>query len=235
MKNIKSKFKALLDCLGKVRFLTMYYWILAITILLFVGSLSVTNAIAKKGVKREYQEYNESLFKQAQAEMERSIQELIQIAYNIMSDREVNAYLNTKSLSERSRLLEEVIRPEFSSIQAIKSSIETISLYDQSDEIGYIYPDMTIRCLESGNLKIQNSMEDDRNFYLANVESGEIITLHGEEQIIESNRSSHNIYDDFNFKFPRICNTYENKNNVLTFSIPIECTLTYSPIRKVGI
>lgn len=87
MKNIKSKFKALLDCLGKVRFLTMYYWILAITILLFVGSLSVTNAIAKKGVKREYQEYNESLFKQAQAEMERSIQELIQIAYNIMSDR----------------------------------------------------------------------------------------------------------------------------------------------------
>lgn len=112
---------------------------------------------------------------------------------------------------------------------------ETISLYDQSDEIGYIYPDMTIRCLESGNLKIQNSIEDDRNFYLANVESGEIITLHGEEQIIESNRSSHNIYDDFNFKFPRICNTYENKNNVLTFSIPIECTLTYSPIRKVGI
>lgn len=146
MKNIKSKFKALLDCLEKVRFLTMYYWILAITILLFVGSLSVTNAIAKKGVKREYQEYNESLFKQAQAEMERSIQELIQIAYNIMSDREVNAYLNTKSLSERSRLLEEVIRPEFSSIQAIKSSIETISLYDGDGKLvanmGTFYKDM---------------------------------------------------------------------------------------------
>lgn len=131
---------------GKDRFLTMYYWILAITILLFVGSLSVTNAIAKKGVKREYQEYNESLFKQAQAEMERSIQELIQIAYNIMSDREVNAYLNTKSLSERSRLLEEVIRPEFSSIQAIKSSIETISLYDGDGKLvanmGTFYKDM---------------------------------------------------------------------------------------------
>lgn len=146
MKNIKSKFKTLLDCLGKVRFLTMYYWILAITIILFVGSLSVTNAIAKKGVKREYQEYNESLFKQAQAEMERSIQELIQIAYNIMSDREVNTYLNTKSLSERSRLLEEVIRPEFSSIQAIKSSIETISLYDADGKLvantGTFYKDV---------------------------------------------------------------------------------------------
>lgn len=146
MRNVKSKFKTLLDCLGKIRFLTMYYWILAITILLFVGSLSVTNAIAKKGVKREYQEYNESLFKQAQAEMERSIQELIQIAYNIMSDREVNTYLNTKSLSERSRLLEEVIRPEFSSIQAIKSSIETISLYDADGKLvantGTFYKDV---------------------------------------------------------------------------------------------
>lgn len=74
------------------------------------------------------------------------MKELIQIAYNIMSDREVNAYLNTKSLSERSRLLEEVIRPEFSSIQAIKSSIETISLYDGDGKLvanmGTFYKDM---------------------------------------------------------------------------------------------
>lgn len=71
---------------------------------------------------------------------------MIQIAYNIMSDREVNAYLNTKSLSERSRLLEEVISPEFSSIQAIKSSIETISLYDGDGKLvanmGTFYKDM---------------------------------------------------------------------------------------------
>ena len=66
------------------------------------------------------------------------------------------------------------------------------------------------------------------------MQSGEVITLHGAEQIIESNYSSHSIYDDFNFKFLRIVNTYENKNNILTFSIPVECTLTYSPIKKVG-
>lgn len=110
---------------------------------------------------------------------------------------------------------------------------ESVSFYDQSDEIGYIYPDMTIKCLKSGNLKITNSIED-RYFYLGNVQSGEVITLHGAEQIIESNYSSHSIYDDFNFKFLRIVNTYENKNNILTFSIPVECTLTYSPIKKVG-
>lgn len=111
---------------------------------------------------------------------------------------------------------------------------ETVFLIDVSDEIGYIYPDMVIKCLDAGNLKIINSIENDRSFYLANVTNGEIITLHGEEQIIESNRSSHDIYNDFNFKFPRIANTYENKNNVLCFSLPVECTLTYSPIRKVG-
>lgn len=110
---------------------------------------------------------------------------------------------------------------------------ESVSFYDQSDEISHIYPDMTIKCLKSGNLKITNSIED-RYFYLGNVQSGEVITLHGAEQIIESNYSSHSIYDDFNFKFLRIVNTYENKNNILTFSIPVECTLTYSPIKKVG-
>ena len=65
--------------------------------------------------------------------------------------------------------------------------------------------------------------------------NGEIITIYGKEQFIESNNSSHEIYNDFNFKYLRIANTYENKNNILTFSIPVECTLTYSPIRKVGI
>ncbi len=132
---IKGKIRKLLDLLGKLRFLTMYYWILMIAIFLFTASLAITNSIAKKGVKREYQEYNESLFEQAQGEMERNIKELIQIAYNIMSNRDVNAYLNTTSLSERSELLEEVIKPEFSSIQAIKSSIKTISLYDENGKL----------------------------------------------------------------------------------------------------
>ena len=143
---IKGKIRKLLDLLGKVRFLTMYYWILAITILLFTISLAVTNSIAKKGVKKEYQEYNESLFEQAQGEMERNIKELIQIAYNIMANRDVNTYLNTTSLSDRSKLLEDVIKPEFSSIQAIKSSIKTISLYDENGKLvantGPFYKDM---------------------------------------------------------------------------------------------
>lgn len=145
MEWMKRKIRRVLDLLGKVRFLTMYYWIFAITILIFTGSLAVTNGIAKKGVRREYQEYNESLFEQAQGEMERNVKELIQIAYNIMSNRDINTYLNTKSLSERSRLLEDVIRLEVSNIKAIKSSIEAIALYDENGKmvanLGTFYKD----------------------------------------------------------------------------------------------
>lgn len=145
MEWVKRKIRRVLDLLGKVRFLTMYYWIFAITILIFTGSLAVTNGIAKKGVRREYQEYNESLFEQAQGEMERNVKELIQIAYNIMSNRDINTYLNTKSLSERSRLLEDVIRLEVSNIKAIKSSIEAIALYDENGKmvanLGTFYKD----------------------------------------------------------------------------------------------
>lgn len=63
------------------------------------------------------------------------MKELIQIAYNIMSNRDINTYLNTKSLSERSRLLEDVIRLEVSNIKAIKSSIEAIALYDENGKM----------------------------------------------------------------------------------------------------
>ena len=73
------------------------------------------------------------------------MKELIQIAYNIMSNRDINTYLNTKSLSERSRLLEDVIRLEVSNIKAIKSSIEAIALYDENGKmvanLGTFYKD----------------------------------------------------------------------------------------------
>ena len=153
MEWVKRKIRRVLDLLGKVRFLTMYYWIFAITILIFTGSLAVTNGIAKKGVRREYQEYNESLFEQAQGEMERNVKELIQIAYNIMSNRDINTYLNTKSLSERSRLLEDVIRLEVSNIKAIKSSIEAIALYDENGKmvanLGTFYKDKLLETVKA--------------------------------------------------------------------------------------
>lgn len=123
-------------------------------------------------------------------------------------------------------------------------SNEQVSLYDQSDEIGFIYPDMTIKCLSDGDLEITNSMED-RSFYLGNVKENELITIHGKEQLIESSLSAHQIYNDFNFQFLRIGNkyvgntyeenTHEGKKNILTISLPCEMTLSYNPIRKISL
>ena len=113
---------------------------------------------------------------------------------------------------------------------------QQIVINDQSDEIGFLYPDtMTIKCNASGNLTIHNSIEN-LDMVINNVTSGEIITLDGQNQIISSSTSHNNtIYDDFNAEFFRVANTYESRINTLTISLPCEITFKYSPIRKVGV
>lgn len=108
----------------------------------------------------------------------------------------------------------------------------TYKLYDDSDEIGYIYADMTITCLQAGTLKIQNSM-DNRIVQITNCSQGEVITF--KHPILTSSLVSHKIMDDFNYAFPKIINTYENRTNIFTFSLPCKCTISYNPIAKVGI
>lgn len=103
---------------------------------------------------------------------------------------------------------------------------------DISDEIGYIYTKMKIKCLSSGNLIINNSIEN-RDTVIKNCTQNEIITL--DYPIIESTLISHKLQNDFNFNFVRIANTYENTLNKLTFSLPCEVQLSYNPIKKVGV
>ena len=103
---------------------------------------------------------------------------------------------------------------------------------DISDEIGYIYAKMKIKCLSSGNLIINNSIEN-RDTVIKNCTQNEIITL--DYPIIESTLISHKLQNDFNFNFVRIANTYENTLNKLTFSLPCEVQLSYNPIKKVGV
>ena len=103
---------------------------------------------------------------------------------------------------------------------------------DISDEIGYIYAKMKIKCLSSGNLIINNSIEK-RDTVIKNCTQNEIISL--DYPIIESTLISHKLQNDFNFNFVRIANTYENTLNKLTFSLPCEVQLSYNPIKKVGV
>ena len=56
-----------------------------------------------------------------------------------------------------------------------------------------------------------------------------------EYPIISSSIPSHKIQNDFNYNFFRISNTEDKIVNDITFSIPCEVELTYSPIKKVGV
>lgn len=109
--------------------------------------------------------------------------------------------------------------------------MEEVIIEDSSMEIGYIYPEITIRCLEDGNLSIYNDF-DQRETIVENCSADEEITFSKYLQI-ESSLSEHEIYDDFNFVFTRIGNNFVTGENILTFSLPCEFTITYNPIRKV--
>ena len=87
---------------------------------------------------------------------------------------------------------------------------------------------------ENGELIIHNLLED-RKTVIKNCVAGEVITM--DYPVIQSTDSSHNIniQNDFNWKFFRIANTYENRKNDLTVSIPCTIKIKYSPIVKVGL
>ena len=107
----------------------------------------------------------------------------------------------------------------------------SLTINDVSVEQGFLYPEMRIVCLENGNLEINNDFED-RTTIVNNCEADEEITFSKYLQISSSN-NSHDIYNDFNYQFLRICNNYETNENVITFSLPCRYYITYNPIRKV--
>ena len=109
------------------------------------------------------------------------------------------------------------------------NSLKTLT--DMSDEIGYIYPNISIKCKQSGDLTIHNDFMD-CNTHIKNCQNGEIITLYGDSQIITSSLSSHDVCNDFNYDFFKIGNTYASRINRITASLPCEITIKYSPVIK---
>jgi hypothetical protein len=113
---------------------------------------------------------------------------------------------------------------------------QPIVLLDDSDEVGYRYCHIQIKLLEAGNLSICNGIEN-RYTVINNCKQGEVIEMSGDTQIITSSLSSSThstLYDDFNYAYFRLANTYDNRVNKLTFSLACQITLTYNFIRKVG-
>lgn len=121
-------------------------------------------------------------------------------------------------------------------ISGTMNSTEGFRVEDTSDEIGHICCDAVIKCKQAGDLKISNSIDPNNILIVNNCSANEVITLHGATKIIESSLSGHTkLYNDFNYNFMRIVNMYTDNINVFTSTIPCEISISYSPIRKVGI
>lgn len=112
-------------------------------------------------------------------------------------------------------------------------SVLPLEFYDNSDEEGYIYPNVEIDVTTDGTIEIHNFTEG-RTFRIRNCQSGEKIIQNGDILQLSSSISSHNVLNDFNFNFFRIVNSYETRKNVIATS-GCNITFSYYPIKKVGV
>ena len=102
-----------------------------------------------------------------------------------------------------------------------------------SDEIGYLYPNISIRLMENGDLELSNSF-DGKVTSIKNCRQYETITM-DENMQIYSDYPTHEIMDDFNFVFYRIGSDFGNIGNTLESNLAIEYTIQYRPICKAVI
>lgn len=107
---------------------------------------------------------------------------------------------------------------------------EKYTVTDTSNDIGYIYPEIQIKCKSSGDLKLYNSIEN-RTTIIKNCTANEVITV-DENLNITTSLSSHKLYNDFNFTFFRIANSFNNNQNIISVNIPCEITIKYYPVAK---
>lgn len=122
---------------------------------------------------------------------------------------------------------------------ALSNSNLTISIVNTSNEIGYLYPTITIKCWVDGDLTITNTLEGNTTV-IKNCSNAEVITINGETQTIvtnnESNHTKKKIHNDFNWEFPRLGTKMIRgqviRNNDITTSLPCEITIEYRPIVK---
>lgn len=106
-----------------------------------------------------------------------------------------------------------------------------------TDEEGYIYPNIIITCPSSGDLVITNNNEN-RTTTINNCQSGEIITIAGEDLKQITSSIDHDFSKDFNYIFPRFRILYGDTSNNFHAEVggsAPEMQFSYRGIRKVGL
>lgn len=114
---------------------------------------------------------------------------------------------------------------------------DKLSIFDWSDEVGYIYADATIELLEDGDLTIKNSIDVDNDIVVKNCKVGEKIVFYGVHKMITTTSVEHDVTlcNDFNYNFFRVRNHYGDTRNDFSANLKCKLAMSYSPIRKVGI
>lgn len=110
---------------------------------------------------------------------------------------------------------------------------DIITVEDESDEIGFTYPQLKIQIGDTtGDFIITNETHaPDAPTIIKNCSVGEVITIDCENQVIESTYSNH-ICNDFNYRFFKLGNFFRTNKNEISISLPCTVTITYKPIIK---
>lgn len=118
----------------------------------------------------------------------------------------------------------------------------TWSLMVNTDEEGYIYPNVTIYShYDNSEIILCNTTDDEsRKTRIKNCMNGEIIQIVGGDIQQITSSIDHDFSKDFNYVFPRLCSTYDNNKNELEslvdigYSTSVRTDYSYRGIRKVG-
>lgn len=113
----------------------------------------------------------------------------------------------------------------------------TFSLYDESEELGAVYPkSFVIKLSAGGDLILKNSMDKaERYTEVRNCVADETLTFDCIHKVITSDKEHTKLYNDFNYVFPRLINEFYDGMNKFSMTINGEVTVDYNPIRKVGV
>ena len=107
-------------------------------------------------------------------------------------------------------------------------------IVDTSDEIGFTPIMIKVKCKEAGNLSIVNQTTNS-TIIVKNCSVGEELTIDGDSEIITTNLTTHNLSNDFNFKFPTLQNDYDRRLNNISFSLNADVEISYTPVIKNSI
>jgi len=119
----------LLDLLGRFRLMTTLMVVVVIAVILFSISLLMSNRIAQGLIHSEYEEYNATIFHQAETAINRSIYDLTQLCYSFMSNETVVEYMEASTFRERTDIMNS-LKAEYDRLITLQSDIKGILLYD---------------------------------------------------------------------------------------------------------